>query len=479
MKKMWGGRFTGSRDQSIEEFGASIGFDKRLARYDIQGSIAHATMLGETGCIPKEESQQIVSGLRLIGEKLERGEVEFRLADEDIHMNIERHLTELIGPVAGKLHTARSRNDQVATDLHLFVREALVFTVEALTQVQGALVEQAELHRSVIMPGYTHLQRAQPVLFAHHVLAYAQMFGRDIGRLTDLWKRVNVLPLGSGAIAGTTFPLNRDLVAQLLKFDSVYENSMDAVSDRDFVLEYESAAALCMMHLSRLCEEIILWSTGEFGFIELDDSLSTGSSMMPQKKNPDFAELVRGKTGRVYGALISLLTTMKGLPLTYNKDMQEDKEGLFDVVDTLLGSLNVVTAMVRSWKVQAARMREAAEQGFTNATDAADYLAKRGLPFRDAHEVVGKLVRYCIDKGSHLSALTLDELRQFSSLFAEDIFEAIKLESVVNRRITRGGTGDTVVALQLAALKGELGRSQQWVIRHQGTLAEAECAQKL
>lgn len=471
MKKMWGGRFSGARDQSIEEFGASIGFDKRLARYDIQGSIAHATMLGETGCISKEESQQIVSGLHVLAEKLQRGELEFRLADEDIHMNIERHLTDLIGSVAGKLHTARSRNDQVATDLHLFVREALVFTVESLTEAQGALIKQAELHHSVIMPGYTHLQRAQPVLFAHHLLAYAQMFGRDISRLIDLWKRVNILPLGSGAIAGTTFPLNRERVAQLLKFDGVYENSMDAVSDRDFVLEYESAAALCMMHLSRFCEEIILWSTGEFGFVELDDSLSTGSSMMPQKKNPDFAELVRGKTGRVYGSLFSLLTTMKGLPLTYNKDMQEDKEGLFDVVDTLLGSLNVVTAMVRGWKVNSARMREAAQQGFTNATDVADYLAKRGLPFREAHEVVGKLVRYCIDKDSHLSALKLDEFRQFSGLFAEDIFDAIQLESVVNRRITRGGTGDSVVAFQLVAVKEELERSCQWVTQHQQTLA--------
>jgi len=471
MKKMWGGRFSGSRDQSIEEFGASIAFDQRLAPYDIQGSIAHAKMLGETGCITKEDAQAIVKGLEQVRAKLERAELEFRLADEDIHMNIERHLTELIGPVAGKLHTARSRNDQVATDLHLFVREAVVLAVQALIDTQSALMEQAEAHISVVMPGYTHLQRAQPVLFAHHLLAYAQMLGRDIGRLTDLWKRVNILPLGSGAIAGTTFPLDRDLVARLLKFDGVYENSMDAVSDRDFVIEFESAAALSMMHLSRLCEEIILWSTGEFGFIQLDDTLSTGSSMMPQKKNPDFAELVRGKTGRVYGALFSLLTTMKGLPLTYNKDMQEDKEGLFDSVDTLLGSLNVVAAMVRTWKVNSAQMREAAEQGFTNATDAADYLAKRGLPFREAHEVVGKLVRHCIDKGTHLSAVTLDELRGFSGLFAEDIFEALKLESVVNRRLTRGGTGAAPVATQLASVKKELGGAKQWVARHQGLLS--------
>jgi argininosuccinate lyase len=471
MKKMWGGRFSGVRDQSIEEFGASIGFDKRLARYDIQGSIAHATMLGETGCISRDEARQIVAGLERVGEKLEKGELEFRLSDEDIHMNIERCLTETIGPVAGKLHTARSRNDQVATDLHLFVREVLVRSVESLKALQSALIEQAEQNMSVVMPGYTHLQRAQPILFAHHMLAYAQMFGRDIARFIDLWKRVNILPLGAGAIAGTTFALDRERVATLLRFDGVYENSMDAVSDRDFVIEYQSDAALCMMHMSRLCEEIVLWTTGEFGFIELDDTLSTGSSMMPQKKNPDFAELVRGKTGRVYGALFSLLTTMKGLPLTYNKDMQEDKEGLFDSVDTLLGSLNAVTAMVRCWKVNTARMREAAEQGFTNATDVADYLAKRGMPFRDAHEVTGKLVRYCIEKGCALHALTLAEWKSFSDLFEDDLFEAIKLETVVNRRTTRGGTGVSVVRVQLDAIKGDLKRTSDWLERAHTILA--------
>ncbi len=470
MKKMWGGRFSGVRDQSIEEFGASIGFDKRLAPYDIQGSIAHATMLGETGCISKEEAQQIVAGLAQVRAKLDRGELEFRLSDEDIHMNIERYLTETIGPVAGKLHTARSRNDQVATDLHLFVREVLVRSVEALRKLQGALFEQAQRNISVVMPGYTHLQRAQPILFSHHLLAYAQMFGRDISRFMDLWKRVNILPLGSGAIAGTTFALNRELVAKLLKFDGVYENSMDAVSDRDFVLEFESDAAVCMMHMSRLCEEIVLWTTGEFGFIELDDTLSTGSSMMPQKKNPDFAELVRGKTGRVYGALFGLLTTMKGLPLTYNKDMQEDKEGLFDSVDTLLGSLNAVAAMVGCWKVHAARMREAAEQGFTNATDVADYLAKRGMPFREAHEVTGKLVRHCIEKGCALHALTLTEWRSFSNLFEQDLFEAIALETVVNRRTTRGGTGTSVVQAQLEIIHSEFKRTDDWIAHMQGVI---------
>lgn len=463
MKKMWGGRFSGDRNQSVEAFGASISFDQRLAQYDIQGSIAHATMLGETGSITKEDAGILVSGLQQVRTKLEQGALEFRLEDEDIHMNIERHLTDLIGPVAGKLHTARSRNDQVATDLHLFVREAIVLSVESLTHLQSVLVEQAETHRGVVMPGYTHLQRAQPVLFSHHVLAYAQMLQRDVGRMRDLWQRVNILPLGSGAIAGTTFPLDRELVAQILKFEGVYENSMDAVSDRDFILEFQSATALVMMHLSRLCEEIILWSSGEFGFIELDDSLSTGSSMMPQKKNPDFAELVRGKTGRVYGALFSLLTTMKGLPLTYNKDMQEDKEGLFDCVDTLLGSLSVVAMMVKTWKVKVDRMREAAEQGFTNATDAADYLTKRGMPFREAHEVVGKLVKYCIERRVPLHALSLDEFKQLSSLFESDIFEAIALETVVNRRTTRGGTGDSVVSVQMEKLKAMLAESNNWL----------------
>lgn len=471
MKKLWGGRFSGSRDQNIDAFGASISFDQRLASFDITGSIAHAIMLGETGCISKAEADSIVSGLLKVRDKLERGELEFRLADEDIHMNIERYLTEEVGAVAGKLHTARSRNDQVATDVHLFVREALLDSVDYADACRSALIEQAERHIGVIMPGYTHLQRAQPVLFSHHLLAYAQMLSRDISRLHDLWKRVNILPLGSGAIAGTTFPLDRMMVAKLLKFDGIYENSMDAVSDRDFVLEYQSASCVCMMHLSRLCEEIIIWSSGEFGFIELDDSLSTGSSMMPQKKNPDFAELTRGKTGRVYGSLFSLLTTMKGLPLTYNKDMQEDKEGLFDTVDTLIGSLNVVAAMVKTWRVNADRMRFAADQGFTNATDAADYLAKRGLPFREAHEVVGKLVRHCIERNTYLSALTLEELKGFSSLFEVDIFEALSLENVVNRRGTAGGTGTQPVMNQIAELKRRVKDDQRWLKEHQEGIA--------
>lgn len=463
MQKLWGGRFSASADSFAEEFGASISFDKRLAPFDIQGSIAHATMLGATGIISTDESDSIVKGLVRVRERLERGELEFRLSDEDIHMNIERYLTEEIGPVAGKLHTARSRNDQVATDFHLFIRASLVETVHALRELQKALAEQAKIHQAVILPGYTHLQRAQPVFFSQHLLAYVQMVQRDIDRAVDLWKRANVSPLGAGALAGTTFPIDRELVAKLLRFDGVYENSMDAVSDRDFVLEYQALSAISMMHLSRLCEEIIIWTSGEFGYIELHDSLSTGSSMMPQKKNADFAELVRGKTGRVYGALLSLLTTMKGLPLTYNKDMQEDKEGVFDTVDTLIGSLTVVASMVRTWKVRADAMRTSAESGFTNATDAADYLAKKGLPFREAHEVVGKLVRYCIEQRKSLLDLTLNDFKVFSPIFEQDVFDDLTLEAVVNRRNSRGGTGAQSISTQLELSATLLKRSEEWL----------------
>jgi argininosuccinate lyase len=398
-----------------------------------------------------------------VRQQLAQGSLEFRVSDEDIHMNIERHLSNEIGEVAGKLHTARSRNDQVALDFHLWIRAAILDTSMALTAIQEGLIQQAHEHLDVIMPGYTHMQRAQPVLFAHHLLAYAQMFGRDCERLQDLFKRVNILPLGAGALAGTTFPINRERVAELLHFDGVYENSMDAVSDRDFVVEFLNASALTMMHLSRLCEEIFLWSTGEFGFIELSDSLSTGSSMMPQKKNPDFAELVRGKTGRVYGSLVSILTTMKGLPLCYNKDMQEDKEGSFDAFDTVVGSLRVVTSMVTTWRVNKVRMRSAAEQGFTNATDAADYLAAKGLPFREAHEVVGNLVRHCVGRGIALLELSLQEFKGFSPLFEGDIFEALSLETVVNRRKVRGGTSKDSVQFQLARVRERAQSSSRWI----------------
>lgn len=463
MQKLWGGRFSASADSFAEEFGASISFDKRLAPFDIQGSIAHATMLGRCGIISPDESQSIVEGLKRVLVKLERGELEFRLSDEDIHMNIERYLTEEIGPVAGKLHTARSRNDQVATSFHLFVRTSVIDVIEALKELQTQLVEQAKQHVAVIMPGYTHLQRAQPVLFSHHLLAYTQMFQRDIERAMSLYDRVNILPLGAGALAGTTFPIDRRVTAELLGFSAIYENSMDAVSDRDFVVEFLSLASISMMHLSRLCEEIVIWTTGEFGYIELHDSLSTGSSMMPQKKNADFAELVRGKTGRVYGALVSLLTTMKGLPLTYNKDMQEDKEGCFDTVDTLLGSLTVVSAMVRTWKVKAEAMRLSAAGGFTNATDAADYLAKRGMPFREAHEVVGRLVKHCVATDKALLDLSLADYKGFSELFEEDIFQALALETVVDRRTSYGGTGGESVARQLRLVTSQIARSVEWI----------------
>jgi argininosuccinate lyase len=466
MKKLWGGRFSESADSFAEAFGASILFDCRLAPFDIQGSIAHAQMLGETGIITAQESSTIQQGLSKVRAKLERGEIEFRISDEDIHMNIERYLTEEIGSLAGKLHTARSRNDQVALDCHLFVRAQIIEFVSALLFLQESLIGQARANPAAIMPGYTHLQRAQPVLFSHHLLAYAQMFQRDIGRLTDLWKRVNILPLGAGALAGTTFPINRERVAELLGFDELYENSMDAVSDRDFVIEFISCAATCMMHLSRLGEELVLWTTGEFSFVELHDSLSTGSSIMPQKKNPDFAELIRGKTGRVYGALTTILTVMKGLPLAYNKDMQEDKECLFDTVDTVLGSLRVASDMIRTCKINALSMRTSSELGYTNATDAADYLAKKGLPFREAHEVVGKLVRYAITEGKGLEALSLDEYKRLSPMFEADIFEAIALETVVNRRTSRGGTAASAVEQQLKLLENEAARTLEWIAIH-------------
>ncbi len=462
-RKLWGGRFSATADDFAESFGASITFDYRLAPYDIQGSIAHASMLGETGIISKEEASSIVVGLRVLRERVARGELDFTLQDEDIHMNIERHLTELIGPVAGKLHTARSRNDQVALDFHLFIRAQLVELVRFLAGLQKILVEKAESNLDVVMPGYTHLQRAQPVLFAHHLLAYAQMFQRDILRLNDLWPRVNVLPLGAGALAGTTFPIDRAHVARALNFDGVYENSMDAVSDRDFALEFLACSATIMMHLSRLCEEIILWSTGEFGFIELHDALSTGSSIMPQKKNPDFAELIRGKTGRVYGALLSLYTTMKGLPLAYNKDMQEDKEGVFDALDTVTGSLRITADMIRTLQVKPEAMRQSARGGFTNATDAADYLAKQGLPFREAHELVGKLVATCIASNRDLAQLSLDEFRAVSPLFNQDIFEALDLDTVVNRRTTSGGTATSSVRAQVAKLRDCYDQTTVWL----------------
>ncbi|MDQ1911314.1 argininosuccinate lyase [Paenibacillus sp. GD4] len=446
MSKLWGGRFTKKTDQLVEEYTASILFDKELAEEDIQGSLAHVTMLGKQGVLPADDVEKIKDGLLKVQGMIRRGELEFNVGDEDIHMNIEKALIDEVGPVGGKLHTGRSRNDQVALDMHLWLRKRVVEFVGMLSKLQEALLEQAKQNLDTIIPGYTHLQRAQPILFAHHMMAYVSMFQRDIERLKDSYSRINVLPLGAGALAGTTFPIDRHFVAEQLGFDAVYENSLDAVSDRDFILEFLSNASIIMMHLSRLCEEFVLWSSTEFHFIELDDAFCTGSSIMPQKKNPDVAELVRGKTGRVYGNLFGLLTVLKSLPLAYNKDMQEDKEGMFDTVRTLQGALQLFAPMVATMKVNKDRMRQAVNQDFSNATDIADYLVNKGLPFRQAHEVIGKTVLYCIQQQKFLLDLKLEEYHQFSTLFESDIYEVLQPERVVNARNVYGGTATNQVS---------------------------------
>jgi len=455
-EKLWGGRFSQPTDKFVEEFTASIQFDQRLYRYDIQGSIAHCRMLAKQGIITGEDADAIVAGLGGILVEIERGEFEFSIAREDIHMNVEARLIEKIGPVGGKLHTARSRNDQVALDVRLYLRDEVDAIRKALTALRRALLDQAEKNLDVIMPGYTHLQTAQPILFAHHLLAYVEMFARDAGRLVDLRARLNILPLGAGALAGTTFPIDREWVAQQLGFDGVTRNSLDSVSDRDFAIEFCSFAALTMMHLSRLAEELVLWSSADFAFVDLSDGFCTGSSIMPQKKNPDVPELVRGKTGRVYGNLVSLLTLMKALPLAYNKDMQEDKEPLFDTIDTVRGSLKVFAEMIAQMRINAARMRAAAARGFSTATDVADYLVRKGLPFRQAHEVVGKTVRYCVESGKDLPELTLEEFRQFSKKIEADIFAAVTLEASVNARQATGGTARTAVEREIARARASL-----------------------
>jgi len=455
-EKLWGGRFSQPTDKFVEEFTASIQFDQRLYRYDIQGSLAHCRMLARQGIIGHEEADAIIAGLGEILAEIEHGDFEFSIAREDIHMNIEARLIEKIGPVGGKLHTARSRNDQVALDVRLYLRDEVDAVRSAIGALQMALLDRAEQHLDVIMPGYTHLQTAQPILFAHHLLAYVEMFTRDAGRLADLRKRLNVLPLGAGALAGTTFPIDREWVAEQLGFAGVTRNSLDTVSDRDFAIEFCSFAALLMMHLSRLAEELVLWSSADFAFIELSDGFCTGSSIMPQKKNPDVPELVRGKTGRVYGNLVSLLTLMKSLPLAYNKDMQEDKEPLFDTIDTVRGCLKVFAEMIVQMSVNAPRMREAAGRGFATATDVADYLVRKGLPFRQAHEVVGKTVRYCVDTGKALPELTLEEFRQFSKKIEADIFAAVTLEASVNARQAIGGTARSAVETEIARIRQAL-----------------------
>nr|WP_285839822.1 argininosuccinate lyase [Alkalihalophilus marmarensis] len=446
---MWGGRFTKTAEEWVDAFGASIGFDQKLVKEDLTGSLAHVAMLGKCGILPAYEVEQITEGLKILQKKADAGELEFSVQNEDIHLNLEKLLIDEIGPVGGKLHTGRSRNDQVATDMHLYLRNETKEIMGAVRNVQQALVNQAKQHVETLIPGYTHLQRAQPVSFAHHLLAYFWMLERDFSRYEDSLKRVNISPLGAGALAGTTFPIDREYSAELLGFDGIYQNSLDAVSDRDFILEFLSSSATLMMHLSRLCEELILWSSQEFQFIEMDDSFATGSSIMPQKKNPDMAELIRGKTGRVYGSLFSLLTVLKGLPLAYNKDMQEDKEGMFDAVETVKGSLNIFAGMIDTMTVNNETMEKAVHQDFSNATELADYLATKGMPFREAHEVVGKLVLTAIEKGVYLLDLTIEEYKQASDLFSEDIFEVLQPKTVVARRNSAGGTGFEQVKLAL------------------------------
>lgn len=441
MKKLWGGRFTKTAEEWVDEFGASISFDQELVLEDIEGSLAHVKMLAASGIITSSDELAITNGLLVLQEKAIKGELEFSVELEDIHLNLENQLIDLVGPVGGKLHTARSRNDQVATDMHLYLRKETIHIMELTESLQQALLSKAAVHVETIMPGYTHLQRAQPISFAHHLLAYFWMLERDKERLQESLKRINRSPLGAGALAGTTFPINRELTASLLQFDGIYENSLDAVSDRDFIIEFLSNSSMLMMHLSRLAEEFILWSSQEFRFIELDDSFTTGSSIMPQKKNPDMAELIRGKTGRVYGNLVGLLTVLKGLPLAYNKDMQEDKEGMFDTVKTVVGSLKIFAGMVETMKVNELVMERATKQDFSNATELADYLSGKGVPFREAHEIVGKLVLTCVNQGCYLADLSLAEYQLTNPLFEEDIFEVLDPATAVKRRNSSGGTG--------------------------------------
>ena len=447
--KLWSGRFKKDVDSRVNDFNSSISFDGRMYKQDIEGSIAHATMLGECGIIEKHESEKIVEALKSILADIEAGRLEFSADAEDIHMNIETILTERIGDTGKRLHTARSRNDQVALDIRMYLLDETKLVKARVLGLLAAISEKAKANVDTVMAGYTHLQRAQPVTFAHYILAYAQMLMRDYDRICDCEKRMRVMPLGSGALASTTYPINRERVAELLGFPKVTENSIDGVSDRDFVIELASALSILMMHMSRFSEEIILWCSSEFGFIELDDAFSTGSSIMPQKKNPDVAELVRGKTGRIYGDLMTLLTMMKSLPLAYNKDMQEDKEAIFDAIDNTLISIEVFTSMFATMTVRADRLRKAAAKGFINATDCADYLVKKGMPFRDAYKVSGTLVRYCVDNDKTLEDLTLDEYKAVCDLFDDGVYEAINLENCVNGRKVHGGPAKESVLYQI------------------------------
>ena len=443
--KLWGGRFSKNTDKEVNDFHSSIRFDARMYRQDIKGSIAHAKMLGKCGVIDVSEAEKIIDGLKEILTDIENGKLEFMIDAEDIHMNVETMLIEKIGDTGKRLHTGRSRNDQVALDIRMYLKDEICEIKDMLVSLENALLNLAKEHLDTIMPGYTHLQKAQPITLSHHLMAYFEMFKRDITRLEDTYKRTNVMPLGSGALAATTYPLDRQFVADELGFSSVTLNSIDGVSDRDFVIELAGAISICMMHLSRFCEELILWNSNEFSFVEMDDSCSTGSSIMPQKKNPDVAELIRGKSGRVYGDLVSILTTMKGIPLAYNKDMQEDKECIFDAVDTVKLCLPVFEKMIVSMKVNKENMLKGAGQGFTNATDAADYLVKKGMPFREAHEVIGKMVLYAIQNSKALSDFTMEEFKNCSDIIEEDIYAAISLETCVKDRKIIGGPAKEAV----------------------------------
>ena len=459
--KLWGGRFKKGTDKLVNDFNSSIPFDSRMYKEDIEGSIAHASMLGEQGIIPKDASDRIISGLLEILKRIDSGTIEIDMTSEDIHSFVEGTLTYYIGENGKKLHTGRSRNDQVALDLKLYLKKVLKSIQNDLIALEEVLFEKAKENIDTIMPGYTHMQKAQPITLSHHLLAYAEMFKRDVTRLADCYERMDTMPLGSGALAATTYPLNRESVAKTLGFSKITLNSLDAVSDRDHAIEELSAFSMIMMHLSRFSEEIILWCTNEFSFIELDDSYSTGSSIMPQKKNPDVAELVRGKTGRVYGDLMTLLTVMKGIPLAYNKDMQEDKEALFDGIDTVTLALETFTGMIKTMKVKKDNMRKGAGLGFTNATDLADYLVKKGAAFRDAHGIVGEIVLACIKDNKMIEELTLDELKEFSPIFEDDVYKAIDLVTCVEERKVIGGPSTESVKIQIDALESFINKYKE------------------
>ncbi len=465
MAQLWGGRFTKETDQLVYIFNASISFDKKLYAQDIRGSIAHVMMLAKQGILTDIEKEQIIDGLESILSDVEKGKLKITDDYEDIHSFVEAQLISRIGDAGKKLHTGRSRNDQVALDMKLYTRDEITQISHLLEELLRAVLSIMEEHTETIMPGFTHLQKAQPITLAHHMGAYFEMFKRDYERMRDIYKRTNTCPLGSGALAGTTYPLDREYTAQLLGFEGPTLNSMDGVSDRDYLIELMAALSTVMMHLSRFSEEVIIWNSNEYQFVEIDDAYSTGSSIMPQKKNPDIAELVRGKTGRVYGALMSLLTTMKGIPLAYNKDMQEDKEMCFDAMDTAKGCIALFTGMLRTMQFQTERMEKSARQGFTNATDAADYLVNHGVPFRDAHGIVGRLVLYCIEKNIALDDMTLEEYREISPVFEEDIFDAVSMETCVNKRLTAGAPGKKAMKQVIKLYKQylrEARRKEEW-----------------